>query len=194
MPRPLDVLCERWWGLPPRVRVLLTCLGAVAIVGVLLADLGRSPHGPPVPVAVATSDLPAGHRLGPGDLADRRWPRDLAPRDGLEVDAEGTLLGPVARGTPVSTGMVGDGGLAALAADGTSVVSLPATLVPGDARGTHLDLVAPDVDGRARVLASAARVLAADEHHVHVEVPTAAAPEVAAAGRGEALVAVLRTP
>jgi pilus assembly protein CpaB len=161
---------------------------------VVLLDLGGSPHGPPVPVAVAADDLPAGHRLGPDDLVRRRWPRDLAPADGVEVGTAGTLLGPVTEGAPVAAAMVADGGLAALAADGHAVVSLPAELLPGPGAGARLDLVAPDVHGGTRVLATHVRVLAADEVHVHVEVPATDAAEVAAAGRREALIGVLRAP
>jgi pilus assembly protein CpaB len=190
----MDALSERWWGLPVRVRTLAVAAAGILLAVVVLADLGRSPHGPPVAVTVAAGDLPAGHRLGPGDLVRRRWPRDLAPADGVGTDTSGTLLGPVSEGAPVTTAMVGDGGLAALAADGHAVVSLPAGLLPGPGPGARLDLIAPDVHGGTRVLATHVRVLTTDETHVHVEVHAADAAEVAAAGRREDLVAVLRAP
>lgn len=193
LPRPLDALSERWWALPARARALALALATTLLLLALVADLGRSSYGPPVTVTVAAEDLPAGHELAPGDLTVRRWPADLAPET-VAPQATGTLLGPVAEDTPVATDLVGEGGMAALATDGHAVVSLPASLLPVRRPGTRLDLVAPGPDGGTRVLATSARVLRTDEHHVHVEVAADGAADVAAAGHRETLVAVLRTP
>jgi hypothetical protein len=192
LPHPLDRLSERWWGLPPRARAVAWILTAALVATILLMDLGRAPHGPLVPVAVAARDLPAGHALGPGDLEERPWPRDLVP-PGAGVEVAGTLRGPVPEGTPLGPTMVTDGGVAAMVADGFAAVSLAASLMPPESLGARLDLVASTPHG-TRVLTRAARVLTADEHHVWVEVRAGDAAEVASAARGDALVAVVHAP
>jgi hypothetical protein len=194
LPRPLDLVSERWWGLPVRVRALAAALAVALAVGVVALGAGRSAYGPPVTVTVAARDLAAGHELGPGDVTTRRWPRDLAPDGATRLEPAGTLLGPVPRGTPIGPAMVADGGVAALVDEGFAAVGLPASLLPPQSLGASLDLVATGPDGAARVLTQDARVLTADEQHVWVEVRARDAAEVASAGRTEALVAVLHAP
>lgn len=193
LPRPLDGLSERWWALSPRLRVLAGALAAMSVLALLTVETGRSPHGPDVPVLVAARDLPAGHALGPDDLVGRPWPRDLLPEE-AGTTPTGTLTGPVPAGMPVTPSMVADGGVAALVEEGAAAVALPAETLSEDSLGARVDLVAPGGDGATRVVTRDARVLHFDDHRVWVEVAATDAAEVASAGRGDGLVAVLHAP
>lgn len=63
MPRPLDAASERWSALRPRVRILVAVIAVTALAGAVGARVRAAEHrwgGAPVPVLVATEDLPVG--------------------------------------------------------------------------------------------------------------------------------------
>jgi pilus assembly protein CpaB len=149
-----------------------------------------SPYGPPVPVLVATADLPAGADLDDAPLRGRRWPADLVP-SGHRTVATGTLAAPLPAGAVLTDGHVTDGGLATLLPVGRSAVPLPAELVPDLAVGTIVQVVATGLEGEGTVLADRAEVIATDDGSLWVAVADDAAADVASAGlRGSLALAV----
>lgn len=194
LPDQLDHLAERWAALPPRARLTV---GLVAVVAtLLLAGTGaaRSPWGPPVDTLVATRDLPAGHRLGPGDLEQASWPAELAPPAIGDPDGRTLTVG-LTDGMPVTPGHLGDGGLTAQLRDGEAAFPLTlgegVTLEPGQL----VDVVAGDAGGGGRRLADAARVLSVDGQSAWLAVDRDDAPGLAGASTWGSIVAVpLPTP
>lgn len=188
-------MAEGWWRLTPRARSAIIALAAVATVAAVLLRVALSPYGPPVDVLVTTRDLTAGSELGPGDVAVRRWPRDLAPQEPLQdrVDLVGTrLTARVTAGTVLDAGHLrGDSPVARLDADRAAVV-IDAQLLQGVTVDTRLDLVGVAGDGSGRMLARDSRVLAVEDGAVWIEVPRDRAADVAAAAlRGTLSGAVL---
>lgn len=92
--------------------VALVCGGVAASeVGDRLRDVERR-VGSPVPILVAARDLPADARLKRGDLALREVPERYVPPGALSEASEATAARtavPVAAGTPVTGGLLGDG-------------------------------------------------------------------------------------
>lgn len=179
----------------PRVRLAAVIAATVVLVAIAGRGATRSPWGPPIPVVVATTDLPAGHRVGPDDVALAQWPTGLVPA-GAFVDPEDTVgrevAAPLARRMPlVAAGLV-DAGPAASVPAGR--VALPVE-VPGSERlgiGQRVDVLAGDGTGSGVRLASDARVIAVDGEVVWLEVGRGEAPAVAGAARwGELTLAVL---
>ena len=161
---------------------------AAAVLAAAAALAGIRAVVPPVPeaveVLVAAHDLPAGARLGEGDLVRAAWPADLVPRGATEVSAIGeapVLASPLSAGE-VLTDVRVVGAALAEADPGRTVLPLrlpdagmASLLRPGD----EVDLVATDPGtGQARLLAHDVRVLARP----------ADVPEGPAAGSGGALV------
>lgn len=194
LPAVLDTAAERWSRLRPRARFLLVALLVAALATGLTARLAASPWGPPVPVLVAVRHLDVGEPVTADAVRVVRWPASVVPPGSLTAPAEasGTLVAPVAAGLPVTAGHLGEGGVAALVAEGHIVVPLLRDTLPLLAVGTRVDVIAADHDLRGSQLAADARVLAVDDHHLWVEVPRDAAPDVAAAGlRGAVVLAVV---
>lgn len=80
LPRPLDAASERWAALRPRVRIVVTVLAAgVALAGIQARIEAADSRwgGVPVPVLVATADLPVGAPLT--DLQDVELPPGAVP-------------------------------------------------------------------------------------------------------------------
>jgi hypothetical protein len=191
LPSWLDALSERWWARTPRARALaLLTLAVLAAVGVS-ARLAASPYGPPVPVLVATSDLPVGTVLGEDHVRTERWPGDLVPDDGRD-EPVGTLTAPLPAGAVLTTAHVTDDGLAGMLAPGQAAAPLPADLVPHLSTGTEVQVVTGGTDGVGVVLADRAAVIADDGTSLWLAVPVHAAADVAAAGsRGTVSLVVL---
>jgi hypothetical protein len=191
LPGPLDAAAERWSRLRPRARfALVLALLGLTVIG-LTARLASSPWGEPVPVLVATRTLDTGEALTSDVARVVRWPATVVPEGALPDLVDGLIVGRVPAGSPITTGHLGEGGLAALAGPGTTVVPLPRETLPHLPVGARVDVVASDHDLRGSALAQDARVLGSDDSHVWVEVPRAAAPDVAAAGLRGAIVLVL---
>jgi Flp pilus assembly protein CpaB len=194
LPRFLDALSERYWHLGPRRRAVVGAAVLVAPAVLWSVAAGGSEWGDPVDVVVATRQLPAGHDLVAGDLAMTRRPEALVPDGAAATAAEGTLVGVLPKGAVLTEAHLGDGGHGALVAAGRVAVAFPLDLLPEHTVGAVLDLVGTDGQGGARTLATAARVLAADEHHLWVEVDRADAAVVAAAARDGSAAAVVHPP
>jgi hypothetical protein len=194
LPRTLDAVSERWWALTPRLRAVLALLAVGLLVLTLGGRLARPSHGPPVEVAVATRDLPPGHRLEPGDLRPAAWPARLAPTAPLPADSEGVLTGALPEGGVLSAAHLDEGGLGALVGDGRAAVAVPVDLLPEHSPGTVLELVAVDAGDPLTRSTAEGRVLAVVAGHVWVEVGRAAAPGLAAAAHRGELTAVVRPP
>lgn len=193
LPAPVDRALERWWGLPPRLRAAAVLLAALAVAGGAVLRVGRSPYGPPVPVAVVARDLDVGTPLA-GAVAAERRPAGLVPSDAVapaDVPPGATLAMGAVAGTVVTARHLRPGGpLADLAAD-DAAVAVPADAVPGAVPGRRLDLIVTRADGGGAVVATDARVLAAADGLVWVAVPRTAAPDVAAAATRGLLSAAL---
>lgn len=101
-------------------RCLAAALVGLAAWSTLGAVLPDEPE-PGVPVLVAASDLPAGHRLEASDLRVGRWPQAVRPSRGYSrIDAAvgATLAGPLAAGDAVTRDrLVGSALLHGLPAD-----------------------------------------------------------------------------
>jgi hypothetical protein len=195
LPTALDRLSERWWALRPRRRALAIVVVVATAVLVGPARLVASPHGPPTPVLLAARDLPVGHELTQDDVRPATWPRDLVPADAAS-QARGTVTGPVPEGAVVTSSHLASpgSGVAAAVPAGRAAVTIPAELLPPLPGGAHIDLVAPDAEGRPQVVASAAIVVSHEGELVWVAVDPAEAPAVAGATAGGQVVAVLRPP
>jgi hypothetical protein len=195
LPPVLDRCSERWWRTAPRVRALVLVASLLLLLLAGTVRLASSPWGPPVPVLVATRDLPIGASLGPDDVRPAAWPAGLVPTGALSAEVGGSFATAlVPAGSVLTDRNVGDGGLGAALPSGTAAVALPAELVPDVGSGTRLDLVGADLDGRAVPLAVAATVLADDGEHLWVAVARQEAAAVAAAALGGALTAVVLPP
>ena len=161
---------------------------AAAVLAGAAALTGVRAVAPPAPatvaVLVAARDLPAGARLGDGDVVRTAYPADLAPSGATDVSALGE--GPVLA-SPLSVGEVLTdvrvlGPALAEAGPGRAVLPLrlpdagmASLLRPGD----EVDLLATDPGtGQARLLA----------HDVTVLARPADVPEGPAGGAGGALV------
>lgn len=191
LPALLDRAAERWWMARPRTRVALVVLGLVLLVAGGVARAATSPHGPPVPVLVATRDLPVGHQLAPDDLRRTMWPRDLVPA-GAAGELSGTVVGALPAGAIATDRHVAVNGVTAALPSGQAAVPVPAEALPALPAGTRLDVVAADLDGGVQVLARSATVVANAGEIVWVAVATDEAPAVAgAAGRGSLSVVLL---
>lgn len=190
LPAGLDALSDRWWGLTPRTRTWLVLLVVVAALSGAALRAAASPYGPPVPVLVASDDLPAGADLADASLRTERWPADLVPTD-HRSEASGRLVSGLPAGAVLTDGHVSDGGLAEALGSGRSAVPLPVELVPDLPIGTVVQVVATGLEGDGTVLADRAEVIAADDGSLWVAVPDAAAADVATAAlRGSLAVAV----
>jgi pilus assembly protein CpaB len=192
LPRVLDLVSERWWGLPPRARALALGLGAVLVVGLAVGPRTPLTADPPVEVAVAVHDLQPGASIGPGDLRIERWPAALAPSTAAPPDAAGHLTGLLPQGAVLTEGHLATGGLSALVGEGRAAVALPADLVPEPQPGTRLELVVTDGPHATHDPVGAARILRADAEHVWVDVEAARAGQLAAAAARRAVAVVVR--
>lgn len=93
LPRPVDVLCERWAGLRPRVRALLAIGAALAVAAGVQARVHAADTrwgGAPVAAWVATADLPVGG----------------APEALHQVELPPTVMPPEAVAGPIDPGAV----------------------------------------------------------------------------------------
>ncbi len=185
------------------VGALLAALSVLA-----LAQWFTGPQGPTVPVAVAATEVPAGHELGPGDVTLARVPRETLPDGVLTMpdEAVGKMTAvALARGTPLHANLLAT---ARDTPDGWSIVpirlpdpALRGLLGPGDA----VTLVVTAAE-HAEVLSADARIAGVPEPAEHaglgiapadpglvmVEVPDDQAPVVAALGQSGQLSVVLR--
>lgn len=193
LPRHVDRVAERWASLPPRARLALGLAAGVAVLLLAGAGAARSPWGPPVETLVAIRDLPAGHRLGPGDLVRTRWPADLAPAPPAETDGR-TLATALPAGSALTEGHLADGGIAAQLDEGEA--AFPLTLEEGIALepGQLVDLVAGDAGGGGTRLSDGARVLTVEGTSAWVAVRREDAPGLAGAAAWGRIVAVPLPP
>lgn len=173
-----------------RRRRPLAALAAAIAVGAALLAL-RPPAPATTPVWVAARDLPAGTRLSGDDLERRALDAGAAPRVVVTDPVGRTLASGLVAGEPITPARLVGAGPALPAGTVATAVRLPdaalvALLEPGD----RIDLVAGDPrTGSARVLASAATVLAVPTTPDSAAVPSAtgggvvvlALPQVSAA-------------
>lgn len=190
LPGPLDAVSERWWRARPRVRAAVTGGIGLALLAAGAGHVASSPWGVPVTVLVATEDLEIGRQLTSSDVRRTAWPSDLVPAGAL-TDAAGTVVAPVPGGAVVTDRHVAEDGLGAALPDGHVAVPLPVELLPAVPVGARLDLVGADLDARGVTVAQGALVLSVDATHVWVAVGHDAAADVAAAGAGARLTAVV---
>lgn len=192
LPPWLDAVSDRWWGLTPRTRAVAV-LAVVVLVAVLAAvRVGASPYGPPVPVLVATHDLPAGTVLGEEVLRTERWPQELTPA-GASAAPSGTLVAPLPAGAILTGTHLTEEGVGGMIAAGQAAVPVPAELVPDLGVGTLVQVVASGTDGTGVVLADRAEVVAADGVMLWLATSERVAADVAAAGlRGTIALAIVR--
>lgn len=197
-----------WWV----AAVGLTVLTGLTVDGALRrAAEAESAYGQTRPVAVAIRSVEAGTAIGAGDVELRAWPVALAPPAALdEVPVGRRALVDLMSGEPVAAGRVsaesGDGPAPLLGPD-ERALPIPIT-IPGldPAVGDRVDLLAggapgggpagdlPGAPTEPAVVASRARVLAVAEESVVVAVPSATAPEVAAALTSGPVLLALRPP
>lgn len=197
LPAVLDHLADRWWSLPPRARAATL----LALVLLALALVGRgattSPWGPPGPVLVAASDLPAGHPLGPADVRVATWPTGLVPdgalTDPAELSADARASGPVAAGTVLTPHLLADG-VTGLLSEGRAAVPVPGEGLAVVRAGDRVDVVATSMDGSGRRVATGADVLAVDGEHLWLGVDADAVDAVAAAGAAGRVTLAVRPP
>lgn len=194
LPPVLDRVAEQWWATPPRVRAGV----AVALVVVALAVVGRgaaaSPWGPPRPVLVAASDLPAGRPLTPDAARSTTWPAALVPDDALVADdltGDARMAGPTPAGSVLTRRHVASG-LAGLVAEGHAAVAVPLDGLPRVRAGDLVDVVAASPDGAGRRIANAARVLSLEDGFLWLGVATDQVDAVAAAGAAGRLTLAVR--
>lgn len=192
-----------WW----LCAVAVGALAATRIAGVE-AELARAraAWGATVEVAVATRDLPAGHRLGRADLSTARWPvAVVGPPGGAPTAAElegRVLAAPVAAGEAVLEVRLADdraGPVAALVPPGHRAVGLAPLSAPPLAVGDRVDVVdaavptGPPLATRALVVALGDDEQGRDEL-VTVAVPADEAPDLARAAATAPLALVLAGP
>ena len=137
----------------PGLRRLLSAGLVAAALAVGLSALAPAAPGTR-PVVVATRDLPAGHRIAPGDVAVTRWPGGVGGTAGAMASADEvvgrTLAGPLARSTVVSDAqLLGPGLLTGLP---PGLRAVPVQLAqPGAAglvrRGDRVDLISTTARG-----------------------------------------------
>ena len=193
LPPWLDRVSERWWRLAPRWRATIAITAAVAVIVAGLAHAAATPYGPPTTAYVAARDLPAGHVLEAGDLRRTTWPRDLVPHDGLE-GPEGRLAAAIPEGTVATRRHLADEGVAAALPPGQAAVPVPIDGLPELGVGSRVEVVSRDLHGHATVLARESTVVAIDATDVWFSVPTASAPDVAAAGASGLVTVVVIAP
>lgn len=167
--RPLLELGYQLGGWPRRVAALI-CLGLAVVATV--GNRERVATAPRAPVVVVARDLVAGTVLRPGDLQLAHWASpDVPPKALTAVTAAvgNSIAAGMDRGEPVTTARLRGPGVTAGLPPGyvavTVTISGPSALTLIRA-GDTVDLlatVAPEAGGpgRARVVASAVRVLAA---------------------------------
>lgn len=194
LPAVVDAAVERWWSLPPRVRMLV--IGALAAVVVAAALAGRSadPWGPAVEVVVAARELQPGEVVDATAVEVVRRPAAAVPDGALEAGAalELPLAAPVPAGAALTAGHLAPAGPAALLGPGRAAVALAADGLPALVAGQVVDVLAQSPQGQPTVLAGSARVLATDGEHLWLAVARTEAPAVvAAAGWGAVGVALL---
>lgn len=160
--RAADTLTDLRRRVLRRRRPLAALLAAGAVAAGLHA---LTPPDPPSrTVRVAGHDLPAGHVLAPGDLADVTLPAGLAPAGAVATPEGRTLAAPLRAGEPVTDVRLVGAGLADAQPPGR--VALPVRLSDAGQAGLltvgdRIDLVATDPHaGSARALAADAQVLA----------------------------------
>ena len=148
------------------------------------AQEARQRWGTARSVVVAIHDLPAGHRVGPGDVRRQSWPAALVPAGALSSLDDGVVVAaPVVAGEPVVRSRLGRaraGPVAATLAPGRRAVTLPVGDAPPPvAVGDQVDLVASGSTVAAQLVARGATVMAVRERAVVVAVTTDELPAVA---------------
>lgn len=188
-------------SLAPLVFWTTTLLVAIVSSRIVQSSVvkNRAPFGPVTLVAVAASELPVGHLLGPEDVAIERLPVKLLP---LRVTADlsslvGTrLVRAVRPGQPIDRDSTTSAATSALAAKVGAehrgvMVDLPGTLLPLEP-GDHVDvLVARDGDGITETAALNATVIERRESSVLLRIQAAQVDTLAGAlARGRPLIVV----
>jgi Flp pilus assembly protein CpaB len=148
------------------------------------AEAARHRWGTARSVVVAVRELPAGHRVEPGDVRRRSWPTALVPSGALSSLDDGVVVAaPVMAGEPVVRSRLGRaqaGPVAAALAPGRRAVALPVGDAPPPvAVGDQVDLVAAGSAATAQVVARDASVVAVQSGAVVVAVTTDELPAVA---------------
>jgi len=194
LPRPLDLLSERWFRAGPRLRLALALALALAAAAAFTVRMTSSPWGPPTSVLVAQHDLVLGQDLTAGDVRADRWPADLVPADAVTALSDANLTVALPAGTVLRAQHLAGGGVAAALDTGQAAVAVPRDLLPAVPPGSQIDLVGAAGDGSATVLATAVPVLRVEDEDVWVAVARPVSADVAGAAAAGALTAVLLPP
>ncbi len=200
LPRAADKVSERWWSLPPRIRLAVIAGAALLLVLAVGARIMLSPYGPPEQVLISRTYLAAGTVVEAADVEQARWPRDIVPATALTASelAEGALRlsAPVPRGGVLTADHLAGGGIAGLVPDGRVAVPLGSDVLPPLSQGTRFDLVTRDQHARGVVVARDAMTIADDGDVIWVAVaPTDGAAVAAAASGGMAtIIPVVQPP
>jgi len=192
--RPGDVAVSVFSSPPVRralrSRVLALLVAAVVATTVAgrvgAADRTAEQWGEQVTVAVMTRDLPAGSTITSSDARLVRWPAALVPADALRhLPEQGRLAAAAVDGEVLVGSRLADGSPGELSAQltrGEVAIQLPLSdIAPNVAPGDRVDVVAPTTGAvsdlsvvastlQVEVVASAARVISADDGVVSLAV------------------------
>lgn len=175
VPAGLDGAVEGWWRLPVRLRMLAVLLLVAVVVGGIVHRTSRSPWGPPVEVAVATTDATAGQPVA-AEMATR--PSRLVPDDAVASVPDGRLTRDIGAGEVLTDGHVADD-LSSLLVAGEVAIALDQPLPPLPNHAA-LEVLGLGLDGVGQRLATA-RLVTIDDPWAWIAIDRADAPAVVAA-------------
>lgn len=194
LPAVLDRLSDTWWSLPPRLRVALGVVAAVAIVAAAGVRGLAAPHGPERDVWVAEEALPAGTTLDDHPaLVRTSRPDQLVPRHPADAPT-GRLTGPLPAGAVLAEEHLAEAGIGDLAGPDRVAVPVPPDALPPVALHDRLRIIVTGPDGSGRVVADDAEVLALDEDATWLATAPDASVDVAAGGSRGTLTATVLPP
>lgn len=195
LPALLDRVSERWWRLPPRVRVAVVALVAVLVLAAVGRGATRSPWGAPTPVLVARSDLAPGDPVTSDALRTASRPDDLVPPDALtepgQLPTGARVRGTLPAGTVLTARHLAPG-VAGLVAPDEVALPVPRDGQPPLQAGQAVDAIVTSVQGTGTRVASDARVLAVDVDWLWVATPADRVDALAGAATSGQLVLVVR--
>lgn len=197
-PAPIDTLMEWWAGLSGRGRAAVRAAAAVLVATAATGGLLEGRWGPPVPVLVAATDVPAGAALTTAEVTVAERPRDLLPPDTLvdlaALPPRAVADGHLPAGAVLTDRAVRGGGVAGTGAPGSAVVPVPAEVLPALPVGARLDLAVAGLDGTSGIVARDAVLVADDGTWRWLQVEREAVDDVARGVRDASLVAAVLPP
>lgn len=161
LPRALDVVAERWAGLPPRGRTALVVLGLIALLGLSGARVRAIEErwgGEGVEVLVAPRNLPVGASVQ--ELRSVRLPPAALPARALsEAPVDAVLSLGLPEGAVLTEAHVSASGPAAGLPQGLRALPVAVEESWGVAAGGWVDVWVLGEDGRALAAARARPIL-----------------------------------